>query len=417
MKRNRLLTMVCVCALAAGALQAPLVCAEEAEQNAAETKPQISQDTLYTITYIRDGGVGKIDENEPSVKSTKMLISPWALRKDGYSHYAWTDGEHTYRRGETISMPAHDVELRPVWRRTFKVTYEDLEQYGYTSPFKDGTVAPGTEIYLPNLPMHNGDAMFNGWYVNDEYYPALSTVKTPEENVHISVCWLDPVDIDYYAGDVEGLIGVEHYIQPAYPGFVRDVSSGDRLARLGYKLDGWFDINDNYKKYEFKDSFLVPEGGMTLLANWVPIKVGMKFRGGEGAEGKMPNQTAEFDSWAKLNECTYTKEGYKLLGWKLGDDYYTPDAEVKVKVAEMGDFMVFDAVWIEEGRDPGDINGDGIIDVMDLTKLAMHVIGDSEITDEKALDDADVQRDEKVDISDLARLRQFLMQDKILLGV
>ena len=128
MKRNRLLTMVCVCALAAGALQAPLVCAEEAEQNAAETKPQISQDTLYTITYIRDGGVGRIDENEPAVKSTKMLISPWALRKDGYSHYAWTDGEHTYRRGETISMPAHDVELRPVWRRTFKVTYEKLEK-------------------------------------------------------------------------------------------------------------------------------------------------------------------------------------------------------------------------------------------------------------------------------------------------
>ena len=49
--------------------------------------------------------------------------------------------------------------------------------------------------------------------------------------------------------------------------------------------------------------------------------------------------------------------------------------------------------------------------------LAMHVIGDAEITDEKALDDADVQRDGKVDISDLARLRQFLMQDKILLGV
>ena len=143
----------------------------------------------------------------------------------------------------------------------------------------------------------------------------------------------------------------------------------------------------------------------------------MKFKGGEGAEGTMPNQTAEFDSWTKLNECTYTKEGCKLLGWKHNDDYYTPDAEVKVKVAEFGDFMVFDAVWIEEGRDPGDVNGDGGIDVMDLTMLGMHIIGDAEITDEKALDDADVQRDGAVDLADLARLKQFIMQDKILLGV
>jgi len=417
MKTNRLLTMVCIGALVTGALQAPLVCAEDAEQTAAETKTQISQDTLYTITYIKDGGVGRIDNTEPVTKSTKVTVSPWALRKDGYSHYAWTDGEHTYRRGETISMPAHDVELRPVWRRTFKVTYEKLEDYGYATPFQDGSVAPGTQIYLPNIPMHKGDAIFNGWYVNGEYHEALSTITIGEEDTHVSVCWLDPVEIDYFAGDVEGVIGSPHYIVQAYPGFSRDIAGTDRISRLGYKLDGFTDPNDNDRKYDFKDSFMVTEEGKTFVAVWVPIKVGMKFRGGEGAEGKMPNQIAEFDSWTKLNECTYTKEGYKLLGWKHGDDYYLPETEVKVKVAEYGDFMEFDAVWIEEERNPGDVNGDGIIDLMDLTTLSMHVVGDSEIKDEKALDDADVQRDGKVDIADLARLRQFLMQDKILLGV
>ena len=79
--------------------------------------------------------------------------------------------------------------------------------------------------------------------------------------------------------------------------------------------------------------------------------------------------------------------------------------------------MEFDAVWIEENRNPGDVNGDGIVDLMDLTMLSMHIVGDSEIKDEKALDDADVQRDGTVDLADLARLKQFLMQDKILLGV
>ena len=131
----------------------------------------------------------------------------------------------------------------------------------------------------------------------------------------------------------------------------------------------------------------------------------------------MTNQIAEFDSWTEIKKCEYTREGYKLAGWKHDDDYYLPGAPVQARIRETGEFMVFDAVWIEENRNPGDINGDGIVDLSGLAVLGLHTIGDLEITDEQALDNADVQRDGTVDISDAALLKQYLSKEKILSGI
>ena len=56
----------------------------------------------------------------------------------------------------------------------------------------------------------------------------------------------------------------------------------------------------------------------------------------------------------------------------------------------------------------GDLNGDGIADVTDLSYLSLYLIGDSEITDVNILEAADVQNDGTVNLSDLALFRQYL---------
>ena len=194
-----------------------------------------------------------------------------------------------------------------------------------------------------------------------------------------------------------------------------NLSDNTRLARLGYRLVGWYDpVGD--RQYDPGDTFLVPDRDVTMLAVWKPNKVNMRFNP-NGGEGTMNSQIEYFDSVVNISECTFTREGYKLHGWKNGDDYYLPGAEVTVKIAELGAFMEFDAVWIEEDRNPGDINRDGKVDLCDLTELNLHLIGDSIITDKTVLDDADVEYDGDVNLSDLARLRQFLTRQKILLGI
>lgn len=445
MKNHRLVSLLCACALMAGTVPSANIYAEDADsvqsqitentpeaadaQNAEEkseksetsetpddeTSSEDSKNDTWSITYRKGGGTGKIETTEPVKEKALVQLSPWALRKDGYSHVGWTDGENTYTRGQTIKMPAENLILEPVWEKIYTLTFEKLEPLGYITPYQDGTFSPGKELYLPNLAMHNGDASFSGWFVNGVFHKPLTTITLGAEDTYIEVYWQYPRELNYYAGDVEGVLGPDHFTVGKLAGLELDLSGKDRLARLGYKLSGWYEPVED-RKYRLEDRYLMPDRDVTMLAVWTPIKVGMDFYA-NGGEGKMSRQIEEFDSYVRINPCEFTKEGYKLLGWECGEDYYRPEATVQVKIAEIGDSMDFKAVWIEEDRNPGDVNGDGNVDVLDLSVLALHIIGDEIITDEQLLDDADVERDGKVDLSDLALLKKYIQKDKILLGI
>lgn len=418
MKNLRGLSLFCACAVILGSASSTSLYAAETEEESTESAivtETNKDDDVVRIHYDLGGGFGRIEEADPVNPGEAIMLSPWALRKDGFSHVGWTDGTKEYKRGVKISMPMNDLYLRPVWKKVYFVRYEKLEPYGYSSPYQDGTVSPGTKIDLPNLPMHNDTAQFNGWLVNGVHYDPLSSFTMPEENVQVDVDWQWPVKLDYYAGDVEGVIGSGHYIVDKFSGYNINLSNSERLFRVGYKLTGWYDPDED-KNYDLEASYRMPDRDVTMLAVWSPLKVSMKFNA-NGGEGKMSNQIEVFDTSASIKECEYTKEGYKLHGWLHDDEYYMPGANVHVKIAEMGEFMNFKAIWIEEDRNPGDLNRDGVIDISDLSILALHIVGDNVITDEKLLDDADVEYDGNVDLSDLARMKQFLMQKKILLGM
>ena len=64
----------------------------------------------------------------------------------------------------------------------------------------------------------------------------------------------------------------------------------------------------------------------------------------------------------------------------------------------------------------GDLNGDGIADVTDLSYLSLYLIGDSDITDVNILEAADVQNDGTVNLSDLALFRQYLSKKVSFIG-
>lgn len=417
MKNFRGLSLLCACAVVLGSASSTVMYAAEAEENevsVTETEPA-PEFSGARIIYEKGGGIGRIEEAAPVEPGKYIKLSPWALRKDGYSHVGWTDGVKDYQRGATIKMPESDLYLKPVWKKVYFVRYEKLEPYGYPSPYQDGTVSPGSEIKLLNLAMHNGDAQFNGWLVNGVHYDPLSTFIMPEENVVIEVDWQYPVKIDYYAGDVDGVIGSSHYIVDKFAGYNINLSNNERLFRVGYKLVGWYDPEED-KNYDLEASYMMPDRDVTMLAVWSPLKVSMKFDA-NGGEGKMANQIEVFDTSAKIKDCEFTREGYKLHGWLHDNEYYMPGEAVHVKIAEIGEFMNFKAIWIEEDRNPGDLNRDGKIDISDMAVLSMHLLGDNVITDEKILDDADVEYDGEVSLSDLACFKQFLMHDKILLGM
>ncbi len=63
----------------------------------------------------------------------------------------------------------------------------------------------------------------------------------------------------------------------------------------------------------------------------------------------------------------------------------------------------------------GDLDGNGKVDLSDLTALSLHLLGDKKLGNE-VLKYADVNDDSDVDISDLALLQQYVCKDPITLG-
>ncbi len=63
----------------------------------------------------------------------------------------------------------------------------------------------------------------------------------------------------------------------------------------------------------------------------------------------------------------------------------------------------------------GDVDGNKVIDLNDLMMLSQSLLGDVVLTADQS-QRADVVKDTKVDLADLATLRQYIMNDKVLLG-
>lgn len=68
----------------------------------------------------------------------------------------------------------------------------------------------------------------------------------------------------------------------------------------------------------------------------------------------------------------------------------------------------------EEPRRPGDVTGDGKLNVADTAKIYAHVRGTAPITDEQLLACADVSGDGKINMSDIARIYAHIRGTKLL---
>ncbi len=63
----------------------------------------------------------------------------------------------------------------------------------------------------------------------------------------------------------------------------------------------------------------------------------------------------------------------------------------------------------------GDIDGNGKIELTDLTTLSLYIIGDKKLNDSQ-LESADVMYDNEVNIADLAYFKQYISKDSVVLG-
>ncbi len=79
------------------------------------------------------------------------------------------------------------------------------------------------------------------------------------------------------------------------------------------------------------------------------------------------------------------------------------------------DELVYGVPYGETTVKYGDVNGDGLIDNLDLVSFCQHLIKDKSI-DSKFIKNADINKDEVIDIADIAILKQYIMGDKTIIN-
>ncbi|MBE6853155.1 MAG: glycoside hydrolase [Ruminococcus sp.] len=144
---------------------------------------------------------------------------------------------------------------------------------------------------------------------------------------------------------------------------------------------------------------------------------GIPFRGAMELQlGIIVGQDAEYNSnWDPAND--YSREGLEV------SDEYGPTQNIPLY---LGDKLVYGKPPVEDENadqkpEPsgkvkyGDINADGVVDLMDLSVLSLHLLEGTELS-EAALEAADTEYNGKVNIADLSRLRQYISKKTSVLG-
>ena len=170
------------------------------------------------------------------------------------------------------------------------------------------TVREGEVPTLPADPVLDGHT-FLGWYIGDVKYDGSAI----NGSVTLTARWSDrnyTVRFDT-AGGTEAA--------PVTVGAGGTVSAPENVTREGYDLVGWY-LGD--EEYDFDAPVT---GNLTLTARWQVRTYTVRFDTAGGTAAAPA--TVEHGSAVGAPE-NVTREGYRLVGWYLGDETYDFDAPV-----------------------------------------------------------------------------------------
>lgn len=170
------------------------------------------------------------------------------------------------------------------------------------------TVREGEVPTLPAAPVLDGHT-FLGWYIGDVKYDGSAI----NGSVTLTARWSDrnyTVRFDT-AGGTEAA--------PVTVGAGGTVSAPENVTREGYDLVGWY-LGD--EEYDFDAPVT---GNLTLTARWQVRTYTVRFDTAGGTAAAPA--TVEHGSAVGAPE-NVTREGYRLVGWYLGDETYDFDTPV-----------------------------------------------------------------------------------------
>jgi uncharacterized repeat protein (TIGR02543 family) len=277
---------------------------------------QWSTNASRTVTYNAGTGTGTVPTQVDVLQGATFVVAAGTgLTKPGYTFDGWKDETGTaYAAGSTYTVAATNVVLTAQWTanplRT--VTYSAGAGTG-TVPTQVDVLQGATFVVAAGTGLTKPGYTFNGWKdATDTAYAVAANYTVAATNVVLTAQWsATSQSVTYAANGATGSAPTQVNVLTAG---TFTVAGATPLIKAGSTFTGWKDANGI--DYAPGSVFTMGITNVTLTAQWLlntyVYAIAYEANGGTGT---MPGQTGS-GTTVKTFINTFTKTGFKFVGWK-----------------------------------------------------------------------------------------------------
>ena len=330
--------------------------------NVGTTEQEQNKDQTYNLVYNLNGGTGNISSTSFKV-GNKVTITSTVPTKDGYKFLGWSTNKNNsnaeYTSGEQVSLTNaynNTVTLYAIWQsNAYTVKYDSNSGAGTMT---DSSFKYGESKKLTKNTFTKEGYTFLGWNTDKTKQEALYTDEQVVSNliksgnsVTLYAIWkANTYTVKYDNNGGNGSIENTTFTYGESKNFTKNT-----FTKTGYTFIGWnTDKEATTALYtdEKQVSNLTKENNeiITLYAIWKANTYTVKYDN-NGGVGTISNSTFTYNQTKSLTKNTFTKDGYKFLGWNT-DKYstkalYTDEQQVSNLTIKNNDTITLYAIWEE----------------------------------------------------------------------
>ena len=271
-------------------------------------------------------------------KGSTVKLPKNSFTKEGYKFVGWTNGTNTYAEEFEFTVPQENsLTLTAKWEAIeYRVSFEGGEGTTGSAPSEMKGYINDT-VTLPKNTFTKKGYKFAGWSDGSNTYDEETTYTIPAKDVKFTAQW---EALPVYKVTFAGGSGATGIAPTALSGNENDTVTlpKNTFTKKGYKFAGW---SDGSKTFKAGATYIIPAKDVKFTVKWEALPVyKVTFAGGSGATGIAPTAlSGNENDTVTLPKNTFTKKGYKFVGWsdgtktyKEGATYTIPSKDVKFTV-------------------------------------------------------------------------------------
>lgn len=321
----------------------------------AEVMATTAATVTYGVAYYGngyDGGTVPSDSRSYEQGDLVDVSGPGTMSRSGYTFVGWdtesAGGGTFYLSGDTLTMPAHDVDLHAQWtdQLTYTLTYDGNAPATINVPVDNNNYRESDWVHVtaPGAMALEGHT-FQTWNTQTlgtgTTYPPNSDFRMGSSNIVLYAQWtVNQYGVMYYGNEHTGGFPPST-VAHDYDETVTVAPPGD-LERAHYGFAGWnTDPLGAGIAYAPDDTFTMPAHDVSLYAQWTINSHTVSYDGNVHTSGDPPAASV-YDYGTQvsvLGQGDLLKTGHSYAGWNThangsgaqyspGGSFFMPDEDV-----------------------------------------------------------------------------------------